>query len=368
MSYELFKVGKVWHYRFQIARARVQRSTREILRHKADAIATQAYEEAKYVARGKSMAPTLVSLIESWLTIHRPVSSVSHIKSVDTFRRLHLYGLGDTLICDITTEMVELSRNEHLRTHAPASANHWLKILKLLMQWALSRGLLLGMPWRVKLLKLQKRPRSTLPTKMAGQWLEALDAATIKDPSIGTAVRMMLGLGLRELEAAGAMWSWLDWDRGTYTPGKTKGREADPLPVPMWIMSHLRDVSAARAAEALPLIAPSRKGGAHRSGFARKAMRVANKAVGIEGITPHRLRGTYATQLGNEGLSIQMIQKALRHKSPMTTMSYLEVDMEAAIAAQARLSKKMNLELPARGEVDFIGGPGAHTPSAAGPC
>ncbi|MET3135540.1 integrase/recombinase XerC [Oxalobacteraceae bacterium GrIS 1.11] len=362
-GYALFRVGRIWHYRFQIARISTQRTTRETLKHKADAVAAHAYESAKHAALGKQLAPTLADLAEKWLAIHRPVSSASHIRSVDAFRRLHLHGLGGRLVCDITTEMVELARNAHLLTHAPASANHWLKILKLLMKWAIGRDLLLAMPWRVKMLKIQQRPQATLPVKMARQWLDALDAATRTAPAIGTAVRLMLGVGLREREAAGARWSWLDWERRVYTPGKTKGREADPVPVPEWVLRHLqrlRPGAGQPAPGASPLIAPSRKGTMHGAGFARNAIIAANQACGVEGITPHRLRGTFATMLSEDGAGVQNIRKAMRHKSALTTMGYLEQNADMTIAAQARSAERMGFGLRENCEA-----PGAdpHSPS-----
>ncbi|SFM64658.1 tyrosine-type recombinase/integrase [Rugamonas rubra] len=349
MSYGLFKVGKrgIWHYRFQLGGLSTQRSTRETKKGKADIVAERAYEEAKFAARGAQLAPTLADLAGRWLEIHGTVASASHIRSVDTFARLHLYGLGPRLVCDITTEMVELARNEHLVTHAPASANHWLRVLKLLMLWAVKRGMLQAMPWHVKMLKVQKRPRSTLPASMARQWLGNLDAATWRDPAVGTAVRLMLGLGLRELEAAGARWEWLDWDRRVYTPGKTKGREAEPVPTPDWVLEHLRALAPA----AHGLIAPSRRGSAHRSGFARTAISLANKACGVEGITPHRLRGTFATMLSEEGVGVQTIQLVMRHKDPKTTMAYLEKNIDIAVAAQSKMAEKMGLGLRENCEV-----------------
>lgn len=79
------------------------------------------------------------------------------------------------------------------------------------------------------MLKVQKRPRAILPMDAARAWFDAVDLATTHAPLIATAVRMMFGLGLREGEAISARWEWIDWARQTYTPGITKGRDAESL-------------------------------------------------------------------------------------------------------------------------------------------
>ena len=336
MSYALFKKSGVWHYRFQIDNLRRQRSTRERAKGKADAVAQRAYEDALKVAQGSKPVPALRELASEWMSVHKQVASSAHLRSVDAFRRLHLYDLGDQPVNRITTQQVETARNLHLTTHKPASANHWLRILKLLANWAVKREILPALPWRVKMLKLQKRPRSILPASAAKAWFAAIDVAARGEPSAATAIRMMFGLGLREGEAAGARWEWVDWQRATYTPGVTKGREAEPVPLPDWLVEHL---APQRKAEGL--IAAKRDGRQHPSGFARTAMLQANAVCATKGITPHRLRGTFATMLSEAGVPIQTIQKVMRHKSAMTTMAYLEKDLDTAASAQHEIAEKI---------------------------
>lgn len=139
----------------------------------------------------------------------------------------------------ITTLDVELARNLYLLTHKPASANHWLRIVKMLTMWAVKRGMLAAMPWQVSMLKVQKHPRSILPRAAARAWFSAVDEANEHAPGIGTAVRLMFGLCLHEGEVITARWEWIDWARKTYTLGITKGREAEPVPMAGWLREHL---------------------------------------------------------------------------------------------------------------------------------
>jgi integrase len=335
MSATVFKKGGVYHFRFQVAGARVQRSTRSKNKHAADELAAREYQAAVVRANGGQPVPTLGELAHAWIVVHRPVSSSAHVKSVETFQRLHMYKLGAKPIGDITTEDVELARVEHLQTHKPASANHWLRILKLLTLWAVNRRILPASPWKVKMLKVQKRPRAILPLDVARSWFDAVDEATARAPAIGTAVRLMFGLGLRESESMTARWEWIDWQRSTYTPGITKGREADPVPMAEWLRAHLEPLRQAEG-----LIVAKLNGQAFAPGFARQAMRQANRTCSIKGITPHRLRGTFATLLSEAGAPIQDIQRIMRHKNHSTTMGYLETNLGRAALAQNAIGEK----------------------------
>lgn len=86
----------------------------------------------------------------------------------------------------------------------------------------------------------QKRPRAICPLDVVRAWLQAVDYATRQAPAIGTVVRLMFGLDLGEGELLSARWESVDWQRGTYTSGITKGREAEPVPMWAWLREHLQ--------------------------------------------------------------------------------------------------------------------------------
>lgn len=336
MSANIFKKGAIWHFRFQVDGTRVQRSTRLRNRARAEVFAQAQFDAAVVRANGGEPVPTLAELAHAWMVVHRPTVSSAHYRSVEIFQRLHLYDLGDTRVGDIATEDIELARNTHLEEHRPSSANHWLRIVKLLTMWAVKRGILKQSPWRVAMLKVQKRPRSILPIDIALLWFAAIDRATIREPGAGTAIRLMFGLGLRESESTSARWEWIDWQRKTYTPGITKGREAEPVPLADWLVEHLAPMKRAEG-----LMAAKADGTSFPAGFARKPMRIANVACSIKGITPHRLRGTFATLLSEAGVPIQTVQAVMRHKSPLTTMAYLEKNRDTAALAQETIASKI---------------------------
>lgn len=331
MTCIVFKKGKYWHYRFQIKPfPRVQRSTR--LRHpgRAQQLATKAYEDAMLLANGGKPIPTLQQVIDRWMAMRAPTASASYVTSVATFARLHLYGMGPLPIDRIDKATVETARLTHLKTRGQATANHWLRILKMLINYA---DALPKLPFKLPAFKLQKKPRFMLPVSAVEAWFAAVDRSSRRRPGVGVLVRLMLYLGLRESEAITARWEWFDWDRKTYTPGVTKGREAEPLSVDDHLLEYLLPIRQPRG-----LLASRADGKPLPKGFAVNAMRSANRACGVNHITPHRLRGTIATMMSERGNSIQNIQAFLRHKDPLTTMAYLEKNMDQTRKVQGQIS------------------------------
>lgn len=343
MTYRTFKVRKVYHYRFQVKPfPRVQRSTRETDKKRADVIARRAYDAAVARSNGGQPIPTLAQLAADWLLVHGPAVGSAHRTSVDVFVRRHLYGLGDVHVDQLDTLRVETARNQHLTTHLPSSVNHWLRILKLIIRWGVKRNILPALPWDVPMIKLQKKPRKTLPKATTADWLAAVTAVTHRDPGVALCVRMMYGMGLRESEAGGARWEWLDWARGTYTPGETKGKEAVPLDVPDWLMANMAPLRKDEGLMA-PRIYGPRKGQCRPKNFSHTAIRKANLICRTPGITPHRLRGTFATVLMESGAPLHEVQETMRHKMPLTTMGYLEKRRGNVKKAQERMAHETGL-------------------------
>ncbi|MEX3961040.1 tyrosine-type recombinase/integrase [Paraburkholderia sp. EG286B] len=282
-----------------------------------------------------------------WLAAHEPIVSAAHIKAIGTVGRLHLYDLGDVSIAALTTAMIENARLRHLETHSRSSTNHWLKAIQLVNHWAVRRKLIPKVPWTVKELKVQKRPRTILPISATTAWLAALDEAAGNHVGVKIAVRLMLGVGLRESETRTARWEWLDWERETYTPGITKGREADPVPLPAWLLDYLRPM---RQGDGLMVV--NSRGQACSAAFTRRSIQSANAACDVVGLTPHRLRGTFATQLSEQGVPVQTIKRVMRHKDVRTTMFYLETNLGSVVDAQNRIGQQMGLN-PSKAENEW---------------
>jgi len=339
---KLWKVGSTWHFRFQVGGVRVQKSTGTSVKGQAETIALNALQDAKTRAKGQTPMPTLGKLRDEWLEVHAATASAGHSRNVHTW---NLHGLGDVKLDRLSTELVEVARAAHAEGRSAETANGWMRVLNLLVHWAVRREVIPALPYRVKMLKVQRRPRPVLPLSVVKAWLESVDA-TARNSQVGTAVRLMIGLGLRESEALGARWEWIDWDSKTYTPGKTKGKEAVPVDCPAWLLDHLEALKGDGPRLGLILPWKTLEDGTetpHPSNFARRAIAAANKDAGTPGVSAHRIRGTWITHHLRAGVPLPEVQKMARHKSKQTTLGYYEESREVQKAAQDDLAQKMGL-------------------------
>jgi len=322
----------VYVYRFQKGGkgSRKQRSTGEKNRDLAWKIASQALKDARVRLRGQEPVCTLDELAGKWLEGNPPPEkSAAYIRSMDTFRRLHLYHLASLPVDLITTQEVKKARTAYIQAgHNLFSANHWLRLLKVLFRYAWKElKMIEGMPWELRRLKPQDPVRQILPPSKTAAWFAAVDACG--RPEVSLAVRLMWGVGLREAEALGARWEWLNLEEGTYTPGETKNRKAEPLPLRRALKEYLRPRAQAKGR----MIAKA-DGSPWAPGLCRTVMRKANVACELEGITPHRLRSTYATLLMRL-LPPKEVQELMRHGAITTTMLYTTKDKMAPMLVWA---------------------------------
>ena len=338
--------GKAYYYQFKFAGEVYRGSTDTAIEREAiaflEALKTELREKKKRLEVTRRGLPTLYKVYEDWKTEMTSTASPAHMKSVDSYFRLHIAPhLGILKLNQVSTAQVEKCRATYLDgggTHG--GANSLLIALNALFGWAIRHRLIATKPYAVKKLKVQRKPRPVLPGGLAPKFLTAIDRAT--NVHVRAAVRMMVGLGLREDEALTARWEWLDTHRATYTAGKTKGREAVALDVPDWLLAYLKGL---RPKKAEGLMFPAEDGEPHRAGFTRKAVARASKAVGLK-LTPHRLRATFATLHSDAGTAPAEIQRMLRHKNITTTQRYIETGRRGMETAQRRVAEMMNLQAP----------------------
>ena len=68
-----------------------------------------------------------------------------------------------------------------------------------------------------------------------------------------------------------------------------------------------------------------------------RSFEVISRKTGIEGLTPHVLRHTLATELHRRGVPVKVIQKILGHSQLSTTLRYIHTDDQDIAEAMARL-------------------------------
>lgn len=125
-------------------------------------------------------------------------------------RQWILPDLGNRRLDRLTNGDVFRVRSNMLTAgRAPVTVNDMLKILKLLVNFAVKQDLLKALPFKVEFLKVQKKPRPVLGGKRVSEFFAAVDQEA-RNPHVHVMLRVMVGLGMRETEVRGMRWEWFD--------------------------------------------------------------------------------------------------------------------------------------------------------------
>ena len=327
--YGLRKRGKYFHYRFGVSGTEYAGSTKCETLGDAKEIATAVHREAVRGAVGLKSAPRLSALVLEWTRDHKRSHSAAHIRTA----AWALTALGDLAklpLTSLTTTRVTAWRSEYLRDHAPATANMALRYLGAWCRWAASQNWLPGMPYNLQPVRWQQAPRPVLRPEQVQAFLAAVDRTTSAE--VRAAVRLMLGLGLREAEVLGARWEWLR--DGSYTVGLAKSKRSRTVPVPAWVAAAIAELPQADLGPMFP---------GHRKGWLLKALWRGCQAVGLPRLGPHRFRATFATLHAGAGTPLTAIQAMMGHASVVTTRLYIEEAAELHREAQDAVAQRLGL-------------------------
>jgi integrase len=179
---------------------------------------------------------------------------------------------------------------------------------------------------------------------LSAQELERLTAALAAhhDQQAADVIRLLLLTGARKGEVLSMRWADLDLTAGTWTKAasttKQKAFHHVPLSAPARQLLARRLAGAEPDAmfvfPAPPVARPSRSG--HRAGLENDWDSICN-ATGIAGARVHDLRHTYASQLVNLGIPLEVIGKLLGHSQISTTQRYAHLRVDVLAQATERV-------------------------------
>lgn len=336
----LHRVGRFWHFTLKVGGKRSHGSTRATDLGTAKKVIE---EKRRELINGKSRepaeAPTLTKLLEEWFSCHRPSHSVKHCRSVESIAKTWLLpDLGTTRIDEIQARQVLSIRSAVLDAgRSVVTANNVTRTLKLLLGFGVKLGYLEKLPVRLKALRAQRKPRPVLPASRVQEFLLAVDAHTA-DPQRRCAVRIALGMGLREGEILHMKHCWIDIEKRLYIVGRAKGKESRTVPIPSFVLESIK---------ALPQVSkewvfahPKTKQ-PHNPNFLRGVLDRAGLAIGLPGLSQHRLRASWASWLAEANVPIPEISALMGHKHWAVTQMYVVTTLDAKRNAQDNLSKQL---------------------------
>ena len=370
--YNLKKIGKFYHCDFVVRGIRVHRSTKRGMKADAETEAKRWYDEALDKANGVKTVPTLAELHKEWARIKKDQFSEKHIDFMTLSVQVHASNWVDLPANEINNEVIEEVRAQYLATtgiagfgvtrkHTKGGANQVVKQLHALLGWAVDQGKIPNFPFKVKKLTPQPKARPVLWPEQVKAFLEEADRGgggggkslsakeDHKPPQSATALRLMVGLGLREGEALQADWGWVDWRREVFqVGGMAIGRDTSvkdatirEIPMPSWLVAHVVAVWTEAGKPATGLILHTSEGIQREKRFTAKPVERCGRMLGVPGLFPHCLRATFATGHFEVGTALSQIQQMMGHESPETTLKYITQRPKDQAAAQARLAQIM---------------------------
>ena len=153
-------------------------------------------------------------------------------------------------------------------------------------------------------------------------------------------VVLLLMTGIRRSEAAAITLGDLDLDKRLLLI-RGRGNKERVAPLADEAVDALREYLAHRVPTESRWLFVSARGGhpIHHRTIARMIRSVIRKAeLQGRGISPHRFRHTFATQLIRRGVDVRTVQELLGHSSLQTTAKYLHSDMRTKMAAVQKLA------------------------------
>ncbi|MBS1705012.1 MAG: tyrosine recombinase [Armatimonadetes bacterium] len=187
------------------------------------------------------------------------------------------------------------------------------------------------------------RPPKSLPKSLGYEALEALLGA----PDLGTPnglrdralMELLYGAGLRISEAIGLRLPQLDRETSAVqVTGKREKTRWVPIPggTMDWVERYLQDGRPKLARKASDLVILSDRGLPMRRTTAYAKMQEYARACGLEHVSPHQLRHTYAVHLLKGGADLRAVQELLGHESISTTQVYTQLDLDEVRAKYVR--------------------------------
>lgn len=369
-SLRKFTGSKYWYACFTMPDGRrVQRSTREIDRKKAQRLA-ETFEEAtraKLTARAAQRiiseiytkatgerlpSSTVRAYFESWLVRKKPETAAATFAFYQGKAKSFLTFLGERAEVDIgridAREILAFRKAESERV-SPSTVNHALKLLRMIFEQARRDGLLVDSPTAdISILKrgnqTGRRP-FTLP--------EMNRLLGVADPEWRGLLLFGFYTGQRLGDLCRLTWANVDLERAElrFTAGKTGRRQILPLAAPL--LRHLERMPAGDALTA-PLhprafksvsaqgrtstvsrafadlmaqagLLPARDRGKDLQGQGKGR----GEARRSSEISFHALRHTATSLMKNAGISAAIVQEFIGHESAAVNAHYTHIETES---------------------------------------
>ncbi len=232
--------------------------------------------------------------------------------------------------------------------------------LNAMMAEALRRKYLFELPFEPRKVQVDEKEWTVLTREQVDPFLSQVATLQTCDYpweqiQVAVACHMMLLMGLRESETTSAIWTQVTWGRNLFIPTDTKNFKVQPLPMGKRMSSVLEEYwvkcGKPRSGLIFPLLPRPYEVGedipkdrTHPRGWTYRTVRKAGESLGLSGLSPHRLRNSFATLHAEMGTNLLTLRRLLRHHSLLTTEKYIMRTMAKGMHDQLRYEDWIGLD------------------------
>jgi site-specific recombinase XerD len=228
----------------------------------------------------------------------------------------------------------------NIKRQAPATINRRLVTLRVFCRWAMNAELISSDPTSAI------KPVKQVP--QAPRWLErkeqyALRRAAEKDgkPRNLAIMLLMINTGLRVSEVAGLKLGDLEiGERKGQITTRGKGTKVRTIPLNAEIRKALREYLAKRPSVKHDALFVNQKGEALGRLGIEYQVATLGRMAGLERVTPHMLRHTFAKNLVDQSVSLDQVATLMGHRSLTTTARYTQPSQQDLARAVEKLSQE----------------------------
>ena len=274
-------------------------------------------EDPALEKKQNKVIPTMAHLAQEYLDKHAPTKKKISVES-------DIFFINTVIIPTFGTQKVtDITRHKIANLHAlyknkKTRGNRLLSLLSKMFNLAIDWGYCEVNPVsRIQRYKEKKRER-WLKEEEIGRLLKALE--DYPSNSSANLVHFLLLTGSRKGEALCATWDQFDLNKGFWTLSSdtTKQDKAECQPLSQPVIDFLKKIKETSTS---PYVFPGKNEGEHLK-EPKRFWKSLKQKIGLEDVTLHDLRHTYASHLASQGVSLVIIGKLLGHSQVATTQRY----------------------------------------------
>lgn len=317
----LYRRGKVWWMTIIYDGGRVRRSTGTADRRLAQAILAKLQVqiiEGRFFETREEKQRTFGEMVQRYLqevsVTKAPGSTLRDRQCAD-----HLLPcFGDKLVYQVSSKLLgEYKVKRRADGAAPATINKELGMVRHLFNVAIRE-------WEWCRENPMHRVSMEPVHNARDRWLTADEEGRLLSVSpswLQELITFALNTGMRRGEILGLKWQDVDLARGVLVVMKSKNKEHRTIPLNARVFELLVEKQSRRV-KSQDLVFTTSSDTMRDERNLTRGFYVALEKSGVENLTFHDLRHTFATRLVHAGVDLYKVQRLLGHKSPVMTQRY----------------------------------------------